>query len=109
MRAQRSARDETPNEDTSGTESRIVRLESGLRWRATVVARLISEDIAAGRESARLVIRLECLTTRRRALRVAVPGARTLAGVSESVLRELIERPEARRSSGATRIGKGRR
>ena len=74
-----------------GAGSRIVRLPSGVSWRATVVARLISEDVTAGRERARLVVQLECLTMRRRALRVIVPGARSLDAVTESALRELIE------------------
>jgi hypothetical protein len=78
-------------EGGDGAGSRIVRLPSGVSWRATVVARLISDDVTAGREQARLVVQLECLTMRRRALRTIVPGARSLEAVSESALRELIE------------------
>jgi hypothetical protein len=100
--------DETPNETGSAEGSRVVRLASGMRWRATVVARLISEDAAAAGARARLVLRLECLSLKKRALRVAVTGARSLDAVSDEALIELIERPAARRSSGAHRMGKPR-
>ena len=103
MGAEHRMRDETPNETDAAGGSRVVRLASGMRWRATMVARLISEDAVLGHESARLVLRLECLSLKKRALRVAVTGARSLEDVSDDALRELIERPSARRSSGAQR------
>ena len=53
MGAQRNVQDEMAGAaDTSG-EERIVRLDGGVRWRASVVARLISEDIAAARSTPR--------------------------------------------------------
>ncbi len=101
MGAQRGARDEAPDHAAPDSEFRIVQLADGMRWRVSVVARLISEDITAGHESARLILQLECLSARRRALRAAVPGARALADVSERVLRALIAQPAPRRGSGA--------
>jgi hypothetical protein len=97
VRAQRRTRDETPDHTLGATPSRIVELSGGMRWRASLVARLISEDVAAGRESARLVLRLECLSARRRPLRAAVPGARALTEVSERTLRDLVARPARHR------------
>ncbi len=91
MGAERRVREVPDRERADGAGSRIVRLPSGVSWRATVVARLVSDEAAAGRENARLVVQLECLSMRRRALRVIVPGARSLDAVSESALRELIE------------------
>jgi hypothetical protein len=48
-------------------------------------------------------LRLECLSLKKRAQRLAVTGARSLDAVSDEALRELIERPTGRRSSGAQR------
>lgn len=103
MGAEHRMHDETPNEAGSAEGSRVVRLASGMRWRATVVARLISEDAVLGSASARLVLRLECLSLKKRAQRLAVTGSRSLDAVSDEALRELIERPTGRRSSGAQR------
>lgn len=97
MGAERHVRDEMPKGDTSDAESRTMQLASGMRWRVSVVARLISLDVPAGRESARLVLRLECLSARRRPLRAAITGARALADVREDVLLGLIAQPTARR------------
>ena len=90
MGAQRNVQDDMPGPaDTSG-EMRVVRLEGGIRWRATVVARLVSEDIAAARASARLVLRFECLTAARPPKRGMIAGVNSLAGVSDDALRALI-------------------
>ena len=105
MGAKRHVRDEMPNGDDGAAESRTVQLASGMRWRVTVVARLISEDIAVGHESARLVLRLECLSARRRPIRAAIAGARSLAGIDDGALQDLIARPAARRRT-ATNIGR---
>ena len=84
MGAQRNVQDEMAGAaDTSG-EERIVRLDGGVRWRASVVARLISEDIAAASASARLVLRFECLTAAR------PPKRGSIADVSDDALRALI-------------------
>jgi len=93
--AQRNVQDEMAGAaDTSG-EARIVRLDGGVRWRASVVARLISEDVAAARASARLVLRFECLTAARPPKRGSIAGVSALADVSDDALRALI-------SSGGT-------
>ena len=90
MGAQRNVQDEMAGAaDTSG-EERIVRLDGGVRWRASVVARLISEDVAAARASARLVLRFECLTAARPPKRASIAGASALADVSDDALRALI-------------------
>ena len=92
MGAGHRARVEPQGEPGTGAESRIVRLASGVRWRATVVARLISEgNVVAGQEHARLVLQLECLTMPRRSVRVALSGARSLKTVGEEALREAVE------------------
>ena len=101
MGAERHARDEIPPGGHDAAESRTVQLAGGMRWRASVVARLISEDVAAGHESARLVIRVECLSAPRRAIRAAVAGARSLAEVSDAMLLDLIARPTVRRATPA--------
>jgi len=88
--AQRNVQDDVPSNGETGGASRIVRLDGGVRWRVSVVARLISEDIAAGRASARLVVRLECLTAARPPKRGSLAGASTLAEVSDEALRALI-------------------
>ena len=101
MGAERSARDEGPGKhDDAEGGARIVRLPDGMRWRVSVVARLISEEIGTGHESARLVLRLECLSARRRALRTTVAGASSLDGVPEEALCAVI-RKDAPRSRGA--------
>ena len=110
MGAQRNVRDHAPVHPAPGSELRSVQLTSGMRWRVSVVARLISVDIAAGRESARLILQLDCLSARRRPLRAAVPGARALDDVSDGMIRALIARPALRRgSSGAGAARKSRR
>ena len=103
MGAERHARVEMPKGAAPAAESRTVRLAGGMRWRASVVARLISEDLSAGRESARLVLRLECLSARRRPVRTAITGARSLAEVSDEHLQEVIARPSARSRTAASR------
>ena len=97
MGAQRSVHDDVPKGGDAAGESRIVQLAGGMRWRATVVARLISEDIAAGHERARLVLRLECLSARRRALRASVAGISSLAALDDEALGALVQKG---RSSG---------
>jgi hypothetical protein len=103
MGAQRSVQDDVPDNGRTDAESRIVRLDGGVRWRVSVVARLISEDIAAARASARLVVRLECLTTPRPPKRGSIAGASTLAEVGDEALRALIG------SGGSRAAGRGAR
>jgi hypothetical protein len=95
--AQHSAHAEMPVRAPLLGEARIVHATGGIRWRAEVVARLVSMDAAAYRVSALLVLRLECLSARRAPRRVSVPGARDLADVPDAVLRALIARPAGRR------------
>jgi len=103
--AERHARNDMLEGDEEAAESRTVQLAGGMRWRATVVARMISEEGAAGQESARLVLRLECLSARRRPIRAAIAGARSLADVSDQVFEGLIARPSARPRT-ATKSGR---
>lgn len=105
MGAQRSVQDDVPNNGEGDGETRIVRLDGGVRWRASMVARLISEDVPLRRESARLVLRFECLTAVRPPKRGSVAGVSSLAEVSDEALRALItggsttgERAAARRA-----------
>lgn len=69
--------------------ARVVVLDDGTRWLATVVARLLSEDVVTGYESARLIVRLESLTFPDRPARVATLRARALHSVDDEVLRAL--------------------
>jgi transposase len=69
--------------------ARVVTLDDGTRWLATVVARLVSEDIVFGYGSARLLVRLESLTFPERPARVATVRARELHSVDDEVLRAL--------------------
>lgn len=77
-------------------ETRVVTLRGGSRWLVTVVARLCSEDVAAGVETARLVLRLECLTQPHRPVRVATVRARVLHSVDDEALRALASVPATR-------------
>jgi hypothetical protein len=103
--AQRNVHDDVPHHGENDGESRVLRLGGGVRWRVSVVARLISEDIALRRESARLVLRLECLTAARAPKRASLAGVSSLADVGDDALRELIvaggaESRRARTSEG---------
>lgn len=69
--------------------ARVVTLDDGTRWLATVVARLVSEDMIIGYGSARLLVRLESLTFPDRPARVATVRARALHSVDDEVLRAL--------------------
>ena len=69
--------------------ARVVTLDDGTRWQATVVARLLSEDTVTGFGSARLLVRLESLTYPDRPARVATVRARELHSVDDEVLRAL--------------------
>lgn len=80
----------------SDAEARVITLRGGARWLVTVVARLLSEDVAAGTESARLVVRFECLTQPHRPVRVATVRARALHAVDEDTLRALASVPASR-------------
>ena len=61
--ANTSAPAHAPAEPTD--PARVVTLDDGTRWLATVVARLVSEDMLIGQGSARLLVRLESLTRSR--------------------------------------------
>jgi hypothetical protein len=69
--------------------ARVITLDDGTRWLATVVARLVSEDMVFGYGSARLLVRLESLTFPERPVRVATVRARALHSVDDEVLRAL--------------------
>lgn len=69
--------------------ARVVTLDDGTRWQATVVARLVSEDTLTGFGSARLLVRLDSLTFPDRPARVATVRARALHSVDDEVLRAL--------------------
>ena len=76
--------------------ARVVTLDDGTRWLATVVARLVSEDMVIGQGSARLIVRLQSLTCPELPARVATVRARELHSVEDEVLRALAARSEAR-------------
>lgn len=76
--------------------ARIVTLDDGTRWLATVVARLVSEDMVIGQGSARLLVRLESLNYPEIPARVATVRARELHSVNDDVLRALAATSEAR-------------
>jgi hypothetical protein len=92
-------------------ETRVVTLRGGSRWLVTVVARLCSEDPAAGIRTARLVLRLECLTQPHRPVRVATVRARALHSVDDETLRALASVPATRSTSehGLSATGSRRR
>ena len=76
--------------------ARVIAIRGGARWLVTVVARLVSEDMAAGVETARLVLRFECLTQPHRQVRVATVRALELDEVSDEMLRTLASAPAVR-------------
>jgi hypothetical protein len=76
--------------------ARVVTLDDGTRWLATVVARLVSEDMVMGQGSARLLVRLESLTDPEIPARVATVRARELHSVDDEVLRALAATSEGR-------------
>ncbi|MEO6210436.1 MAG: hypothetical protein ABIQ10_09965 [Gemmatimonadaceae bacterium] len=67
-------------------EARVVTLDDGTRWQATVVARLVSEDTLTGYGSARLLVRLDSLTFPDRPAWVATVRARSLHSVDDEML-----------------------
>jgi hypothetical protein len=67
-------------------QARVVTLDDGTRWQATVVARLVSEDTLTGDGSARLLVRLQSLTFPDRPAQVATVRARELHSVDDEVL-----------------------
>ncbi|MEO8879171.1 MAG: hypothetical protein ABI446_02125 [Gemmatimonadaceae bacterium] len=76
--------------------ARVVTLDDGTRWQATVVARLVSEDMLTGYGSARLLVRLDSLTFPDRPSRVATVRARSLHSVDDEVLCALAATSAAR-------------
>ena len=84
-------------------EARVITLRGGARWLVTVVARLVSEDLESGTQSARLVLRFECLSQPHRPVRVATMRARTLHSVDDETLRALASSPVARARFSASR------
>lgn len=84
-------------------ESRVITLRGGARWLVTVVARLVSEDVPARTQRARLVLRFECLTHPHRPVRVATVRARELHAVDDQTLRALATVPAARQRPTAIR------
>lgn len=85
--ADAGVRENTPAEPTE--TARVVTLDDGTRWQATVVARLVSEDTLTGYGSARLLVRLDSLTFPDRPSRVVTVRARALHSVDDEVLRAL--------------------
>jgi hypothetical protein len=92
--AQAGAPANAPAEPTD--PARVVTLDDGTRWLATVVARLVSEDMIVGFGSARLLVRLESLTFPERPAQVATVRARELHSVDDEVLRALVATSAAR-------------
>jgi hypothetical protein len=92
--ANTSVPEHAPAEPTD--PARVVTLDDGTRWLATVVARLVSEDMVMGQGSARLLVRLESLTDPGIPSRVATVRARELHSVDDDVLRALAATSEAR-------------
>src|SRR5437868_204559 len=86
--ANASAPANAPAEPTD--PARVVTLDDGTRWLATVVARLVSEDMIVGFGSARLLVRLESLSFPERPAQVATVRARELHSVDDEVLRALV-------------------
>ena len=76
--------------------ARVVTLDDGTRWQATIVARLVSECTLTGNGSARLLVRLDSLTFPDRPARVATLRARELHSVDEEMLRALAATSAAR-------------
>jgi hypothetical protein len=89
-----SVPEQAPAEPTE--PARVVTLDDGTRWLATVVARLVSEDMVIGQGSARLLVRLESLSYPEIPARVATVRARELHSVNDEVLRALAATSEAR-------------
>lgn len=85
--AENGAPDSSPAEPTE--PARVVTLDDGTRWLATVVARLVSENTLTGYGSARLLVRLDSLTYPDRPARVATVRARALHSADDEVLRAL--------------------
>jgi hypothetical protein len=99
--AERSVRDDGPRgADADQGGSRVVRAAGGMRWRATVVARLVTDELGTGREHTRLVLQLDCLSARRRPLRTAVAGVSSLDAMADEAVRALIQ-PRSRSGRGA--------
>jgi hypothetical protein len=92
--ANRSTPGHAPAEPTD--PARVVTLDDGTRWLATVVARLVSEDMIMGQGSARLLVRLESLSSPEIPARVATVRARELHSVDDEVLRALAATSAAR-------------
>lgn len=92
--ANTSGPERAPAEHTDS--ARVVTLDDGTRWLATVVARLVSEDMIYGYGSARLLVRLESLTSPEIPARVATVRARALHSVDDEVLRALAGTSEGR-------------
>jgi hypothetical protein len=76
--------------------ARVVTLDDGTRWLATVVARLVSEDMVTGQGSARLLVRLQSLTSPEIPARVATVRARELHSVDDEILRALAATSDVR-------------
>lgn len=74
-----------------GLETRHITLRDGARSQVTVIARLVSDDVEAGQESACLVLRFDCAVSCRRPARVVTVRARSLHAVDERALRRLAE------------------
>ena len=92
--ANTSVPERAPAEPTDS--ARVITLDDGTRWLATVVARLVSEDMIMGQGSARLLVRLQSLTAPETPARVATVRARALHSVDDEVLRALAATSEAR-------------
>jgi hypothetical protein len=92
--ANTSVPERAPAEPTDS--ARVITLDDGTRWLATVVARLVSEDMFMGQGSARLLVRLQSLTAPETPARVATVRARALHSVDDEVLRALAGTSEGR-------------
>jgi len=70
--------------------ARIVCVRGGSRWLVTMVARILSEDVASGSESSRLILRFESMTHPKRSERIVTVRARDLADLDEKTLSSLV-------------------
>ncbi len=64
---------------------------------ATVVAHIVSEDVLLGKETSRLILRLECLTQPHRPARIVTVAAISLDELDDATLRALTSGVRGRR------------
>ena len=95
-----------PGATQTGAPARVVSMR-GTRWLVTVVARLLSEDVATGVEAGRLVLRLECMTHPGRPARIATIRARSLDELDDDALHAIVSARLNGRGMPKVREGQG--